>query len=940
MRSILTLLFLLVLPLEISAETTGPDYQTDVAPILKKYCAGCHNDGDREGDFSLESYASLQKGTDDGPAFLPGDAENSRLIRLLTGAAEPLMPPEDEPRPSEQEVATLKAWIEAGAKGPEGVEPDRLQLIVPSIESHAKQQPVAALDLSPDGDRLAVARYSQVTLHKAATQEGAAVAVDEGRTVGAYPGKVTSVAFSPDGSRLITASGVTGLGGVAAIWNVDDGELVREFRGHRDILYDATLSPDGTLLATCSYDKTIILWDVASGEQLRTLSGHNGAVYDVAFSPDGQFLVSASADDTCKVWRVSDGERMDTLGQPLKEAYCCTFSPDGRFIVAGGADNSLRVWRFVSKDRPRINPQVIARFAHEGPIVQLEFTPDGSKLVSVAEDRTVKVWNTRGYRELKLWENEPEVAMALTVGPAGESFVLGRMDGTLARYAIPAGPSGSGEQGPAEIEAVAVTAGDIQTVKEQEPNNTPAEAATVQVPAEISGTIAGKVGDAADFDLYRFAAKAGEEWVIEVNAARSKSPLDSFVEVLDADGNRIERVLLQAVRDSYFTFRGKNADQANDFRIFNWEEMELNEYLYANGEVVKLWLYPRGPDSGFNVYPGAGKRWGYFDTTPLAHALGEPAYIVQPHPPGTELIPNGLPVFRLYYENDDDARRQLGNDSKLFFTAPADGEYLVKIKDVRGYEQKDFSYKLAIRPRKPDFKVTLHGANPSVEPGSSKEFRVTVNRMDNFDGPIRVDISGLPRGFHATTPIVIEEGQIEAMGVIQADQDAAKPTSENAKATRVLAKAEIRGQEVVHEANNLGEIKLGEAPKLLVTILPADGGAVPVATPPDGPMEFEIQPGETIMLKVRVERSGQKGLVSFGKEGAGRNLPFGLYVDNVGLNGLLIPEDEEVRDFFITAANWVPGQSRLFHLKAAQAGGVTSQPVLLHVRGKEQVAER
>ncbi len=69
---------------------------------------------------------------------------------------------------------------------------------------------------------------------------------------------------------------------------------------------------------------------------------------------------------------------------------------------------------------------------------------------------------------------------------------------------------------------------------------------------------------------------------------------------------------------------------------------------------------------------------------PLAHALGEPCYIVQPHPPGTKLVPNGLPVFSLYYENDDDAHRELGKDSRLFFTAPADGEYLVKIKDVRG----------------------------------------------------------------------------------------------------------------------------------------------------------------------------------------------------------------------------------------------------------------
>src|SRR5207302_645721 len=207
-----------------------------------------------------------------------------------------------------------------------------------------------------------------------------------------------------------------------------------------------------------------------------------------------------------------------------------------------------------------------------------------------------------------------------------------------------------------------------------------AQANAGEVPAEIRGAIAG----GADVDLYRFPASAGEQWVVEVDAARSGSKLDSFVEVLDARGGRIERVRLQAVRNSYFTFRGKDDSTADDFRVFNWEEMRLDEYLYASGEVAKLWLYPRGPDSGFLVYPGQGKRWGYFDTTPLAHALGEPCYVVEAHPPGTNLIPNGLPVFPLYFDNDDDARRELGKDSRLEFTAPADGEYPGKIRDVRG----------------------------------------------------------------------------------------------------------------------------------------------------------------------------------------------------------------------------------------------------------------
>ncbi|MEZ6145856.1 MAG: hypothetical protein R3B91_10670 [Planctomycetaceae bacterium] len=161
--------------------------------------------------------------------------------------------------------------------------------------------------------------------------------------------------------------------------------------------------------------------------------------------------------------------------------------------------------------------------------------------------------------------------------------------------------------------------------------------------------------------------------------------------------------------------------------------MHLNDYLYANGEVTKLWMYPRGPDSGFNVYPGQGNRWGFFDTTPLAHALNEPCYIVEPHPPGTKLIPNGLPVFTLYFENDDECRRTLGSDSKLFFTAPQDGDYLVKLKDVRGQQGPEYRYSLSIRPRQPDFQVKVQGENPTVSPGSAKEFTVQATRLDGYE---------------------------------------------------------------------------------------------------------------------------------------------------------------------------------------------------------------
>ncbi|MBC8354243.1 MAG: hypothetical protein H8E66_19795 [Planctomycetes bacterium] len=911
-----------------AAEPITPDYVKDVAPILKKYCAGCHNADDAEGKLSLESFVDLQKGGKHGAAIVPGQAESSRLIRVLTGAANPMMPPEDNEAPNEAELATLQAWVDAGAKGPEGAEPARV-LIIPKVPSAKRSGPITAIAMSPRGTLLAVAKFGKVELRGI----GGPVS-----TLSDLPGKVNALHFSADGTQLVTASGVTGLNGVASIWNVADGKLVREFKGHRDILYDAELSPDGKVLATCSYDRKVILWNADDGEQLRILEGHNDAIYDVAFSPDGAVLATASGDETAKLWLVASGERLDTLHQPQAEQYVVVFSPDGQYVLAGGADNRIRVWDFVSKNKRIINPLVYARFAHEGAIVGLTFSGDGKTLISAAEDRTMKTWETNSYTEMHLYERQSDEPTGLALAPFENALLVGRADGTLGRYDIVTGPSRSEASLGQVAVSVPMKVGEMSDAKDVEPNDSPAEATQIVPPAKISGFIhVNRDGQMNDADLYRFAAKAGEEWMIDVNASRQKSPLDSRVEVLDSEGKPIQRILLQAVRDSYFTFRGKDSNTSDDYRVHNWQEMDLNQFLYSDGEVVKLWHYPRGPDSGFQVYPGRGSRFNYFDTTPMSHALQAPCYIVEPHPPGAELIPNGLPVFPLYFENDDESRRKFGSDSLLSFTAPRDGEYLVRITDARSFSGEDYKYELSVRPRMPSFKVTLGGANPTVNAGSGKEFTVSVDRIDGYEGAIRVDIEGVPPGFRVTTPVIIEAGQTQALGTINALSDAPQPTAENAKVTKISAKAMIRGQEVTTEVNNFGEIKLAEKPKLLIKLLAADDESAEPS--PDAPLELTVAPGDTITARVRVERNGFEGRVGVGKADAGRNMPHGVYVDNIGLNGLLIVEGQNERTFFITASKTATETTRMFHLRADAEGNQTSWPVILHIRRPDALAQ-
>src|SRR5262245_7760570 len=93
------------------AVADSPDFSSQLAPIFTKYCTGCHNDIDRDGKLSLQSYDSLLKGGAKGGVITPGQPDLSRLIRVLTGVAEPKMPPEGEEAPKAAELDVLKKWI-------------------------------------------------------------------------------------------------------------------------------------------------------------------------------------------------------------------------------------------------------------------------------------------------------------------------------------------------------------------------------------------------------------------------------------------------------------------------------------------------------------------------------------------------------------------------------------------------------------------------------------------------------------------------------------------------------------------------------------------------------------------------------------------------------------------------------------------------------------
>jgi hypothetical protein len=922
-------------------------YHEEIRPILVQHCLACHDAKESSAGVILERYAMLLVAGPKGRLVQPGDPDGSRLIQAIRGEnGLEKMPPEDQPPMVQEQIDRIVQWVRDGAPGSDIDLPlaKRLSLKAPAAQ-HGRTAAITSLVF---GDR---------TTTPWAGRTGAIGRWDakEGRLVQSQPwvGKINQMRRSADGTRIAIASGLAGVGGQASVLDAKTGELICQVEHPKEMISTAVISPDGKWLASGSYDARIDLWEIPSGNHVRSFAGHHGPIGDLDFDPSSTLLASASRDETIKLWLVDSAERLDTLGQAEDAQRSVRFDPSGNFILGASDDRRIRIWKLESRERPAINPWLKTVFAHEAAVHQLWIDPAGRLLVSLGEDCKIRGWKLPQLEALGEPLELADLPMAIDWSDTDQQWIVPLIDGTVAEVPMPQDWRERLEQADASTtvsqalvqadEPMAVIAGDLVQREEQEPNGDLASAMPIEGLALVRGSIDsnGKEGK-PDEDWFRIEAKKGQRWVIEVDAARSGSPLDSRIEIRSADGCPLLRQRLQAVRESYFTFRGKSSEVSDDFRLHQWQEMELNEYLYAGGEVVKLWLYPRGPDSGFKVYPGYGKRRAFFDTTPVAHALGEPAWIVRPLSAGEQPQDNGLPVFSIYYENDDASNQRLGKDSKLTWNVPEDGSYLIRLRDARGTIDQPAPYQLKIRPPEPSFQLLGSGMELTINQGTGREFEVAIQREDDFEQEVELVLEGLPEALQSTQPATIQEGQDKAILNIALPREPVDGLPESGEC-QLVARAKVGGQMVERRWGQPIQWKRIDAPKVRLEVVRrvvSQDKIEPWPTTPEGIPIIEILPGQTVSGTILAQRGAHAGDIAFGNEDSGRNLPHGVIVDNIGLNGLMIPAGRDSQEFFLTAAPWLKPQERLFHFRATTQDQPTTLPILLRVVTPQQVAQQ
>ncbi len=381
---------------------------------------------------------------------------------------------------------------------------------------------------------------------------------------------------------------------------------------------------------------------------------------------------------------------------------------------------------------------------------------------------------------------------------------------------------------------------------------------------------------------WRFKALKGQRLILEVNARRLGSPLDSYLEVLDLQGKPVPRAVLRSVGMTYLTFRDHDSEKEG-LRLESWNNVGVDDYLLAGDELMRIQALPRGPDDDCQFYSVAGKRHGFLDTTPHFHSLGTPMYQVQIHPPGRTFPSNGYPSIQLNYRNDDGGPGYGKDSRRIVFDAPADGTYLGRIGDSTGMGGPTSAYRRTIRPADPRFTVDFSPASPNVWKGGGASINVTATRFDDYEGPIRVRLTGLPPGLHCPETI-ISAGQINTALTLSADADAPEPAK--TVSLKLIAEATIDGRHIQSE-------KTGGAPKLLPM------GDLTAATVES---QVAIKPGDQVWVTAQIDRrNGFKGRVPLDVRG----LPHGVRVLDVGLNGIMITENEKSRRFALFAETWV-----------------------------------
>jgi hypothetical protein len=415
------------------------NFVDDVQPILREHCQSCHRGSRAKNGLNLKTMKGALLGGSSGAAVVPGDSSASLLYLVISHEKSPNMPPDEDRLPDEL-LDTIRQWIDEGCRETATSKPGVRAETGPAFEpvalpssggavmpEGARTQPVwstfrantvTALAASPSAPLVAVAGHEQVTLY--------GLTHDRVLAVLPFPeGQVHSLRFSPTGAILLGGGGRAGDSGLAVAWDVVTGARLFELGDEPDVVLDADLSLDHSMVILGGPDRIARAYSTSSGELLYELTKHNDWVTACAFSPDGVLVATADRAGGLFVWEAMTGREFHQLEAIDGAINALDWRADSLVLAAACEGGDIRQYEMNNGNRVR-------RWnAHSG-VLALDWLPDG-RIASAGRNHGTLLSNTDGSRSYAFSKSaSPTTAIAATAD--GAHVLVGTLTGGLRHY--------------------------------------------------------------------------------------------------------------------------------------------------------------------------------------------------------------------------------------------------------------------------------------------------------------------------------------------------------------------------------------------------------------------------------------------------------------------------------------------------------------------------